>query len=102
MKFSIYIDDDEYEVEGTYSPGDPGQTSGPPERCWPPEPSEFEIESIKICGVELAGASEYLIGRIQQLAEEEADEIYSERQQADADSEAESRAEDRKLWGETE
>jgi hypothetical protein len=76
MKFSIYIDDDEYEVEGTYTPGDPGQTSGPPENCWPPEDSEFEIDSIKIDGAELTGASEHLLGRIQQLAEEKADELY--------------------------
>ena len=81
MKFSIYIDDDEYEVEGTYFPGDPGQTSGPPERCYPPEDSEFEIESIKIYGAELTGASEHLLGRIQQLAEEKADELYSQTQQ---------------------
>jgi len=26
-----------------YTPGTPGQLSGPPEYCYPPEPSEFEI-----------------------------------------------------------
>lgn len=31
-----------------YTPGDPGQTSGPPERCWPPEPEEVEIEKIEL------------------------------------------------------
>jgi hypothetical protein len=30
------------------TPGDPGQTSGPPERCWPPEPPEVDIECIEL------------------------------------------------------
>ena len=33
-------------VSGNFSPGDPGRTSGPPERCYPPEPAEFEILSF--------------------------------------------------------
>jgi len=39
-----------HDLRVTYStsPGDPGQTSGPPERCWPPEPPEFEIEKIEL------------------------------------------------------
>ena len=31
-------------VMGEYSFGHPGQTSGPPEACFPSEPSEFEFE----------------------------------------------------------
>lgn len=31
------------QVTFTYFPGDPGRTSGPPERCYPPEPAEFEV-----------------------------------------------------------
>ena len=32
----------------TYTPGDPGQTSGPPERCYSPEPEELEISKIEL------------------------------------------------------
>ena len=39
-----------HELRVSYSatPGDPGRTSGPPERCYPPEPPEFEIEKIEL------------------------------------------------------
>lgn len=47
----------EVEVEGQtlrltydYTPGDPGRTSGPPERCYPPEPEEVEITKIELRG----------------------------------------------------
>lgn len=30
-------------IQGGYSFGHPGQVSGPPEVCFPPEPSEFEF-----------------------------------------------------------
>ena len=30
-------------IQGGYSFGHPGQVSGPPEACFPPEPSEFEF-----------------------------------------------------------
>lgn len=35
-------------LEGTanYYPGDPGRTSGPPEKCYPPEPDELEINTL--------------------------------------------------------
>lgn len=38
----------EVRFHGTYSPGDPGQTSGPPERCYPPEPEEFDLEKVEL------------------------------------------------------
>ncbi|HQR20761.1 MAG TPA: hypothetical protein PKV98_07835 [Burkholderiaceae bacterium] len=38
----------ELRVSYSASPGDPGRTSGPPERCYPPEPPEFEIEKIEL------------------------------------------------------
>ena len=38
----------ELRVSFRATPGDPGQTSGPPERCYPPEPPEFEIEKIEL------------------------------------------------------
>ena len=34
------------EVHFTYYPARPGRISGPPEDCYPDEPSEFEIEQI--------------------------------------------------------
>ena len=32
----------EVEIEGRFYPGRPAQTSGPPERCYPEEPGEFD------------------------------------------------------------
>lgn len=32
-------------VSGTYWPGDPGQCSGPPEGCYPPEPDDLDLET---------------------------------------------------------
>ncbi len=31
-----------------YDPGDPGQTSGPPERCYPPEADSVEIMILTV------------------------------------------------------
>ena len=33
----------EAEVTGDFYPGAPGRTYGPPEDCFPPDPSEFDI-----------------------------------------------------------
>lgn len=46
--YSLDVNGFDFEILVTfgYTPGDPGVTSGPPERCYPPEPSEVEIESI--------------------------------------------------------
>ncbi len=33
-------------VEYAFHKGDPGRTSGPPERCYPPEPAYVEIISV--------------------------------------------------------
>jgi hypothetical protein len=43
-------------VSGTYIPGDPGRLSGPPEKCWPPEPDEVEIERIEHAGEDIGDA----------------------------------------------
>lgn len=40
-------------VEYDYHKGDPGRTSGPPEKCYPPEPAYVEITSVKVLGVEV-------------------------------------------------
>jgi hypothetical protein len=29
-----------------YTPGDPGRVSGPPEKCYPPEPPEVEVDEL--------------------------------------------------------
>ncbi len=44
------------QVAFTHYPGDPGQTSGPPERCWPPEPDEFEFVAVELEARDPAGA----------------------------------------------
>jgi len=36
------------EIDFDYNPGDPGQTSGPPERCYPPEDDEFVLNSVHL------------------------------------------------------
>ena len=46
--FTFIGEDTEVIVTCTYYPGDPGQTSGPPERCWPPEAPELEIEKVML------------------------------------------------------
>lgn len=40
--FSLKVDYD-------YTPGDPGQTSGPPERCYEPEDESLELTQIFYC-----------------------------------------------------
>jgi len=40
-------EDIEVEVVVHYSPGSPGRLSGPPERCYPPEPPEVEVAIAK-------------------------------------------------------
>jgi hypothetical protein len=37
-----------FEIEFNYTPFRPGRYSGPPEDCYPDEPEELEITSIKI------------------------------------------------------
>jgi hypothetical protein len=39
--------EEEFRVTYTYRPGHPGQTYGPPERCYPPEPPEIEITLVE-------------------------------------------------------
>jgi len=46
--FQFTIDWFGNELKGTaeYWPGDPGRTSGPPEKCYPPEPEELDIRTL--------------------------------------------------------
>lgn len=44
-----HLDDDvRLVVSYKYTPGDPGRTSGPPERCYPPEPPEVEFLTVQL------------------------------------------------------
>lgn len=40
-------------AEVNYTPGDPGQVTGPPEKCYPPEASEIEFVALD-CGQDTA------------------------------------------------
>jgi len=53
LQFSIFLGDDEYAIEGDYTEGSPGVTSGPWENAEEPTDPEFAITSIKLFGLEL-------------------------------------------------
>ena len=36
----------ELEARGIYYPGDSGKLSGPPEKCYPPEPAEVDVHTL--------------------------------------------------------
>ena len=48
FRISLPLDDPDLELyaEGNATPYDPGCTSGPPERCYPAEGGEVEIENV--------------------------------------------------------
>lgn len=53
MKTTIPVSDLPIEIEiESYSPGDPGRFSGPPENCYPPEAEEVEF-TARLFGTEL-------------------------------------------------
>jgi len=53
LQFSVFLGDDEYAIEGDYTEGSPGVTSGPWENAEEPTDPEFEITSIRLFGLEL-------------------------------------------------
>lgn len=91
-------------IEGTYSPGDPGRTYGPPERCYPPEGAEFNPTEIKITdidGVVVEGGAfvDNMLDFYSEFADEidtAADEAYRSKEEADIDDAAD-RIRDAKL-----
>ena len=91
--FSVFLDDLEYAIEGDYSEGSPGITTGPWENAEEPEPSEFEITSIKLDGLEF-GEHEFPADLLEQLQNacnqgaEKAIEILREKDQEDLAEEA--------------
>jgi len=47
----------EYRVEANFTPGAPGKLSGPPEDCYPDEPSEIEYTRV----LEVVGKGEKVV-----------------------------------------
>ena len=48
FEFAIWGIAFEAACTGTYAPGSPGQTYGPPESCYPPEGAEFDLQTVVI------------------------------------------------------
>jgi len=46
LTFSIEWFGNELKGTADYYPGDPGRVSGPPEKCYPPEPDELDILTL--------------------------------------------------------
>lgn len=93
LQFTVFLDDAEYAIEGDYSEGSPGITTGPWENAEEPEPPEFEITSIKLDGLEF-GEHEFPAELLEQLQNacyqgaEKAIEILRGRDQEDRAEEA--------------
>jgi hypothetical protein len=76
LTFSLFHNDIEYRVSGLYTPPDPGQTSGPPEKCWPPEDHSFEIDEVHCGDKDVSLFPQHIIDHLDNLALEKAAEIY--------------------------
>lgn len=74
--FSLFHDDTEYRVSGFYTPPDLGQTSGPPERCYPPEPDDFDVDELYPVDNPDRYLSTTLADELVEKAREKAAEIY--------------------------
>lgn len=82
LNFTVTIRDQQAEVVGWYSPGDPGKLYGPPEDCYPPEPADFEADSIVLEDGTIV-AFDDLTESEQEDVRCAADEAYGEYAQAD-------------------
>ena len=60
------LGEQEVTVRYYYTPADPGKTSGPPENCYPPEPSEIEIEDA-FCHILSDGGNAILLSAFDNL-----------------------------------
>jgi hypothetical protein len=76
LTFSLFHDDIEYRVEGTYTPEDPGRVYGPPENCYPPEPDSFEIDHGYYADSPDRLIPDDLVDTLTEKARERAAEIY--------------------------
>lgn len=65
-------------VEYDYHKGDPGRTSGPPEKCYPAEPAYVEITSVKVMGVEVT-----LLQADMERIQQEIEDAITEREEQD-------------------
>lgn len=104
-----------YDVEvNILSMGSPGKTYGLPENCYPPEPPEAEIDSIKLQGLgkqpgiemapavwETIGFTDKVIEEIYEAAFEQASQKAKDDEDARGDAEYDRRKEDR-LFGDRE
>lgn len=52
---TIWHGDDQFVIDATLHPGDPGRYSGPPEHCYPEEPPEVEVHSVIKNGADFEG-----------------------------------------------
>jgi len=89
LSFTVFLNDEDYDITGFYTPEEQSQTSGPPERCYEGSPDEFEIDSIKLYGAECTDLPEATLAMLQTLAEDKAREAYSTFCQDEAAAEAE-------------
>lgn len=86
LSFTVSLNDEDYDIIGFYTPEEPSQTSGPPERCYEGSPDEFEIDSVKRNGVECLLFSPEDTAELIDLALEKAREEYANFCQAEAAS----------------
>ena len=74
--------DDQILIEVEYFPGDPGSTSGPPEKCYPEEPDEIEVINVLINGKMIDPSGIFTGKQLEKMGEEARQKIiesYSER-----------------------
>ena len=82
-------------VEYAFHKGDPGRTSGPPERCYPPEPAYIEIISVMHGAIDI---EIYLSDEQMAWIEQEIESKITEQQAYDEDQAAEARREEIRDW----
>ena len=67
-------------VEYAFHKGDPGRTSGPPERCYPPEPAYLEIISVMHGAIDI---EQYLSDEQMAWIEQEIESKITEQEEQD-------------------
>ena len=68
----------EVTVKASYNPGSPGKLSGPPEHCYPEEPAEVELLSIRGDNGFVLDPSELSSGERSRLEQEVVDWVDSQ------------------------
>lgn len=87
MKITFQVLGLSFEAEIDYTPGTPGRYSGPPEKCYPDEPSEIEFTSLTVDGHDALFMLESgsLSEEIESAAAEVADALYESESSVDFD-----------------